>query len=111
MRSFVLVVLLASTASAETITGDVTDVTSRWTDDGSRIVTDAKVQTQAGEVVVSQLGGSVGGLTMRTFPGPAILDVGMRVTVTAHRDRDLENTQYVVVDDVKVLEARQDFVR
>jgi hypothetical protein len=120
MRCLVLVGLLGSAATAwanapavpMTLTGDVTDTTSRWTADGRRIVTEATVHTDAGDdVVVSQLGGTVDGLTMRTFPGPAPLAPGMRVTVGAHRDVDLARRAYVVVDAVKVLAAPPGYVR
>ena len=85
MRSFVLVVALGGTASAApmTVTGDVIDVRSRWTADGDRIVTEATVHTDSGDVVVSQLGGTVDGLTMRQFPSDDPLVAGMRVTVLA----------------------------
>ena len=46
-----------------TIDGDVIAVHSYWTDDRSRIETDATVLTADGqEVVVNQLGGTVDGL-------------------------------------------------
>src|SRR5438445_7549119 len=96
---------------AMSITGDVTAVSSRWTDDRSRIVTDATVTTPAGDVVVSELGGTVDGLTMRTMPGPAMLELGMRVTVVAHEDVDLSQRAHTVVDDVKVLAEPAGFVR
>lgn len=104
MRSFVLAVALCGTASASpmTVTGDVMDVRSRWTADGSRIVTEATIHTDAGTVVVSQLGGSVDGLAMRTFPGPEPLVAGMRVTVAARKAYDLSQRMHVVVDGVKV---------
>ncbi|HEU4613484.1 MAG TPA: hypothetical protein VFS15_15440, partial [Kofleriaceae bacterium] len=71
MRSFVLVAVLAGSASASpmTVTGQVVDVRSHWTADGSRIVTDATVHTDVGDVVVRQLGGTVDGIGQRTFPG------------------------------------------
>ena len=67
MRSFVLVVALAGTASATpmSVTGDIVDVHSRWTADGQQIVTEATVRTAGGDVVVSQVGGTVDGLTRR----------------------------------------------
>ena len=94
-----------------TVEGDVTAVASRWTSDRTRIVTEATVETASGDFVVSQLGGTVDGLTMRTFPGPAILDLGMRVTVGAHSDVDLSQQPHLVVDTVKVLADRNEFVR
>ena len=91
--------------------GVVTDAKSRWTQDGSRIVTEATVQTANGPVIVSQLGGTVDGLTMRTFPGPEILAPGMRVAVTAHPDVDLQQRTHNVVDGVKILYMPPEFVR
>src|SRR5688500_17918656 len=98
MRSIVLVAALSVTASAKpmTITGDVMDARSRWTADGSRIVTEATVHTTTGDVVVSQLGGSVDGIAMRTFPGPEPLVPGMRVTLAAREDYDLSQRAHVV---------------
>lgn len=48
--------------AAMVVEGDVIAAHSHWTDDRSRIVTEATVQTPDGTVVVSQLGGSVDGL-------------------------------------------------
>ena len=94
-----------------TVTGDVMDVRSRWTADGSRIVTDATIHTDSGEVVVSQLGGSVDGIGMRTFPGPEPLAPGMRVTVAARSDLDLSQRTHVLVEGVKVLAYPPGYVR
>jgi uncharacterized protein (TIGR03382 family) len=95
-----------------TIDGDVVAVHSYWTDDGSRIVTEATVRTAGGaDVVVSQLGGSVDGIGMITMPGPAMLVVGMSVAVAAHRDVDLAQQAHVVLDSVKVLAYPPGFVR
>ena len=94
-----------------TIDGDVVEVHSRWTSDGSRIVTEATVRGADGDVVVSQLGGTVDGIGMRQFPGPEPLVVGMTVAVAAHRDVDLANQEHVVVDDTKVLAYPEGFVR
>src|SRR5258708_6554934 len=70
-----------------TVSGVVSDATSRWTGDGSRIITEATVSTASGDVVVSQLGGTVDGVTMRTFPAIATpLERGMYVDVLAHVD-------------------------
>jgi hypothetical protein len=91
-----------SLSPAMTVEGKVTDANSHWTADGSRIVTEATVHTDAGDVVVSQLGGTVDGLTMRTMPGPEILAPGMTVQVAAHEDLDLAQRLHVVVDDVTV---------
>jgi len=95
-----------------TIDGDVIAAHSYWTDDGSRIVTEATVQTDDGQqVVVSQLGGSVNGIGMITMPGPAMLELGMRVAVAAHEDLDLAQREHVVLDSVKVLAYPPEYVR
>lgn len=94
-----------------TIEGDVVATHSYWTDDGSRIVTEATVQTPQGDVVVSQLGGSVDGIAMLTMPGPTWLVPGMAVAVAAHRDLDLEQQEHVVLDSVRVLAYPPDYVR
>jgi hypothetical protein len=88
-----------------TIQGDVVAAHSYWTDDGSRIVTESTVRTPDGDVVVSQLGGSVDGIGMRSMPSPAILELGMTVAVTAHHAVDLEQTDHVVLDSVMVMGA------
>ena len=94
------------------IDGDVVAVHSYWTSDGSRIVTDATVRTGDGsEVVVNQLGGSVDGIGMITMPGPAMLEVGMRVAVAAHTDFDLSQREHVVLDSVRVLSYPAGYVR
>ena len=59
------------------------------------VITEATVRTLDGDVVVSQLGGSVGGLAMRSYPGPEPLVTDMRVAVAAHRDRDLAQREHV----------------
>ncbi len=109
----VIACLLSTSVAADTmaVEGDVISTTSRWTSDRSRIVTEATVRTASGDVVVSQLGGSVDGLSMRTFPGPEPLVTGMRVAVSAHRDLDLAQRTHVVVDRVKVLAMPAGFVR
>jgi hypothetical protein len=94
-----------------TIQGDVVAAHSYWTDDGSRIVTEATVRTPDGDVVVSQLGGSVDGIGMRSMPSPAILELGMTVAVAAHHGVDLEQTDHVVLDSVKVMGYSPAFVR
>ncbi|HEX2691261.1 MAG TPA: hypothetical protein VHN14_31830 [Kofleriaceae bacterium] len=95
-----------------TIDGDVIAVHSHWTDDGSRIVTEATVHTPDGEdVVVSQLGGSVDGIGMITMPGPPMLAPGMKVAVAAHRDVDLALDEHVVLDSVKVIAYPPGYVR
>ncbi len=93
------------------VEGVVMEAKSRWTQDGSRIVTEATVMTPAGPVIVSQLGGHVDGLTMRTWPGPEILAPGMRVAVAAHPAQDLQQRTHNVVDGVKILYTPPAFVR
>jgi len=113
MRSFVVVVALAGSASASpvTVTGDVIDVRSHWTVGGDRIVTEATVHTDTGDVVVSQLGGTVDGLTMRQFPGDEPLMAGMRVTVAVRPDMDLSQRMHNAVEGVKVLAYPPSYVR
>ncbi len=113
MRIPLLILALAGTAEAGqmTVTGDVAGVTSRWTEDGSRIVTEATIHTVSGDVVVSQLGGSVGGIAMREFPSAEPLALGMRVTVAASEALDLSQRRHVVVDGVKVLAFPPGYVR
>ena len=97
---------------AMTIDGDVVAVHSRWTADGSRIVTEATVRTPDGaEVVVSQLGGSVDGIGMISMPGPEMLVLGMTVALAAHRDVDLAQQEHVVLDSVKVFAYPSGYVR
>jgi hypothetical protein len=110
-----LVLLLApAVASADrtmSITGEVLSTKARWTADGSRIVTDAVVRTPDGEITVSQLGGNVGGLGMRTFPGPDLLVPGMEVSIAARVARDLQAREHVAVDDVHQIRVPPGFVR
>jgi hypothetical protein len=95
-----------------TITGNVSDVRSRWAANGTRIITEATVHTDQGvDIVVSQFGGKVDGLRMREFPGPEPLVDGMRVTVAATPSLDLSARMHVVVDGVKVLAAPPNYVR
>jgi len=95
-----------------TIDGDVVAIHSYWTQDGSRIVTEATVLTPDGdEVLVSQLGGTVDGIGQISWPGPPPLVVGMKVAVAAHRDVDLSQREHVVLDSVKVLDYPPSYVR
>ena len=95
-----------------TIEGDVVAVHSHWTNDESRIVTEATIRTPDGsQVVVSQLGGSADGLGMITMPGPPILEAGMTVALAAHRDLDLAQTEHIVVDSVKISAYPPSYVR
>jgi hypothetical protein len=98
----ILVSARPASARPAGIVGVVAKASSRWTADGSRIVTEAVVSTASGDVTVSQLGGTADGLTMRTFPGSAILEPGMEVNVTAHAAVDLSAHPAMVVDDVSV---------
>jgi len=102
---------MSSLLLAMAVTGNVVETHSHWTTDGSRIVTEATLDTPDGPVVVSQLGGTVDGLTMRTFPGPELLEPGMTVALDAHQDTDLQRQVHVVVDGVKVLALPEGFVR
>ncbi|MGE5186946.1 MAG: hypothetical protein ACM31C_33070 [Acidobacteriota bacterium] len=91
-----------ATAGAGTISGEVTAAKAHWTPDGSRIVTESTVHTASGDVTVSQLGGTVDGLTMMSFPSPPTLHAGMMVDLVVHDDVDLVQQHYNVVDDVRV---------
>ena len=102
---------MSSLLLAMALSGNVVESHSFWTSDGSRIVTEATVDTPDGPVTVSQLGGTVDGLTMRTFPGPEILQPGMMVALDAHEGADLRKRTHVVVDGVKVLAYPEGFVR
>ena len=95
-----------------TIDGDVVATHSYWTDDGSRIMTDATVLTSDGqEVVVSQLGGVVDGIGMRTMSEQQVLEPGMHVAVAAHKDVDLSQQEHVVLDSAKVMTYPRNYVR
>src|SRR4051794_10971542 len=114
LPAFALVAVAMSerAAQAESVEGFVVAAASRWTGDGSRIVTEATVRTADGrEVVVSQLGGTVDGLTMRQFPGPEPLVLGMRVAADVHEATDLEARVHRVVEGVRVLAWPSEFVR
>ncbi len=109
---FAVLVAMAAPATAAPVEGEVIAAQGRWTADGSRIVTDATVHTATGDVVVSQLGGTADGLTMRTFPGLGEpLVPGMHVALVVHADTDLANTAYTVVDAVRVMAYPAGFVR
>jgi hypothetical protein len=93
----------APVAPARTVSGEVIESIGRWTSDGSRIVTDSVIRTSDGQTVtVSQLGGSADGFGMITIPGPALLDVGMKATVTVHAASTARSRQVLVVDAVTV---------
>ncbi len=112
MRWLAVLVAMTAPAAATPVEGQVTAVAGRWTADGSRIVTDATVHTATGDVVVSQLGGTALGLTLRTFPTlgePLVL--GMQVALATHVDQDLAGVSYTGVDAVRVLAYPAGFVR
>jgi MYXO-CTERM domain-containing protein len=95
-----------------TIEGDVVAVHSYWTDDRSRIETDATIRTADGqEVVVNQFGGTVDGIGMIQMPGDAPLELGMRVAVAAHRGLDLSQQEHVVLDSAKIIDYPPGYVR
>ncbi len=95
------------------ITGDVIEVHAHWTAGGDRIVTESRVTTPAGDFTVSQLGGTVDGITMRSWPGPALLQPGMTVQLAVHEATDLSATVHDVIDDAVILSQpiEPDFVR
>lgn len=103
--------VMAAPAGAMAIEGRVIETHSRWTADGTRIVTEATVRTASGDHVVSQLGGTVDGIGMMTFPGPEPLVVGMVVAVAATPSLDLAQREHLVVDEVRVLALPPAFVR
>jgi hypothetical protein len=111
LAAFSAVSIAAPSDSAMTVEGMVMETSAKWVGDNDRIVTEATVHTTDGDVVVSQLGGTVDGLTMRQFPSPEPLVVGMRVAVSAHRALDLEQNTHILVDDVRVLAFPESFVR
>lgn len=106
-----LLALPSAALADRAVEGMVMSAESHWTSDGSRIVTEARVATATGEVVISQLGGTADGLTMRTFPGPEPLVVGMRIAAQAHADTDLDQREHLVVDRMRVLAMPEGFVR
>ena len=102
---------------ATSLTGYVSDVRSHWTEDGTRIVTEATLHTDAGDITVSQLGGSAidpetgERLTMREMPGPEPLVDGMRASLAVSMAFDLSWNMHVVIDSVKVDSYPSGFVR
>jgi hypothetical protein len=81
-----LLAALPGTAHADdagAITGEVVSAQGRWTRSGL-IVTDTVLRTDDGRLVpVLQAGGRAGGYGQRSWPGPPLLEVGMRATVHA----------------------------
>jgi uncharacterized protein (TIGR03382 family) len=120
-RRLVVVVGIAMAARAATaspgtgddtsvVTGDVVAATSRWTADGSRIVTTATIRSSDGRLTeVSQLGGRVGTLSMRTIPGPPVLATGMTVQTIVREARTARGGRALAVEQVDIL--RDEFVR
>lgn len=103
--------IAAPSDASMAIEGVVMETSAKWVGDNDRIVTEAVVRTRDGDIVVSQLGGHVDGLTMRQFPAPEPLVTGMRVAISAHRAQDLDLRTHVLVDDVRVLELPAGYVR
>src|SRR5689334_14934904 len=106
----------AATASPGTgdgttvVTGDVVAATSRWTADGSRIVTEATIRAADGRLTtVTQLGGKVGTLSMRTIPGSPVLATGMTVQTIVRDATTARGAHALAVEEVDIL--RDDFVR
>jgi MYXO-CTERM domain-containing protein len=94
------------------IEGDVVAVHSYWTDDGSRIETDATIHTVDGQdVVVNQFGGTVDGIGMIQMPGERVLETGMHVAVAAHMGLDELQQEHVVLDSARVITDVPGFVR
>src|SRR5258706_3556143 len=89
-------------ALAVAISGEVVSVQSHWTGDGSRVVSEVTIHTTSGDVMVSQLGGTADGLTMRVFDDQPLMRPGMFVTLAAHDGTDLTLPMHTVVDDVRV---------
>ncbi|HUS31444.1 MAG TPA: M43 family zinc metalloprotease [Kofleriaceae bacterium] len=102
---------------ATSLTGYVSDVQSHWTADGTRIITEATLHTGAGDVTVSQFGGTAVDpqtgerLSMREMPGPEPLLDGMRVAISPSFAMDNSWRMHVVVDSMKVLDYPAGFVR
>jgi MYXO-CTERM domain-containing protein len=115
MSAFVTVMSVSVTAMSApvmTIEGDVVAAHSYWTDDHSRIETDATIQTADGQqVVVNQFGGTVDGIGMIQMPGEPVLAVGMHVAVAAHKGLDVLQQEHVVLDSAKILDDVPGFVR
>jgi hypothetical protein len=117
VRWIVLVGVVATTGTAiaspgpgSIVRGEVTAAASRWTADGSRIVTEAIVRAPDGTLTaVSQLGGHVGDLTMRTLPGPALIAPGMEVELVVREAHSLAGVRSLAVEDVVVI--HDEFVR
>jgi hypothetical protein len=94
-----------------TVSGDVVEIHSHWTQGGEQIVTDATVATPNGMVVVSQLGGTADGLGQIVLDDQPQLKPGMTVDIVAHEDLDLSGTTHIVADGVKLRSWVTGFVR
>lgn len=94
---------LAPSAEARPVfvEGVVQRATSRWTADGSRIVTESVIATASGEVTVIQVGGTVDGLGMVAFHTPPLLATGMTVAVVARAD-GASAASPLTVEDVQI---------
>jgi hypothetical protein len=109
--------MLSLVLVATSLTGFVSDVRSHWTADGSRIITEATLHTDGGDITISQFGGTAidpetgEKLTMRELPGGEILVDGMRVAVEPRFAMDLSWRVHVVADTVKVMDYPAGFVR
>jgi hypothetical protein len=108
---------MLSLVVATSLSGTVSDVRSHWTDDGTRIVTEATLHTTGGDVQIHQFGGTAVDpetgetLTMIEMPGPEPLQDGMRIAASVTYAMDLSWHMHVVVDDMKVLDEPSGFVR
>lgn len=94
-----------------TVSGDVVEIHSHWTDGGEQIVTEATLATPNGVVVVTQLGGTAGGLGQIVLDDQPLLKPGMTVDIVAHEDRDLSGTPHLLADGVKLRSWVTGFVR
>lgn len=112
-------VVVARVAASAPLTGEVVASHGRWTADGQRIVTESVVRRLDGsKVVVSQLGGTADGLTMRLVASDGrgdgvdatLLQVGMQVELAVHTGATTSGDAIIVVDQV-VRQGGSDFVR
>jgi hypothetical protein len=89
--------------AVEAITGEVVSARGRFADRGRLIVTDVVLRADDGaEVALVQLGGRAGGLGQRTLPGPALLEAGLRVTVSVRPGQDAGGRPVRVVEGVQL---------
>ena len=85
-----------------TVSGDVVEIHSHWTEGGEQIVTDATVATPNGMVVVNQLGGTADGVGQIVLDDQPQLKPGMTVDIVAHEDVNLSNATHIVANGVKL---------